>query len=219
MTLVLAVGVSGCLPQTHKLLWEDGGPAPSDASHDGGPSDTGGVVWTACETALVRGHHGDACTFSQAEECGGDRNAAVVPSAACISGQLLRVDSTLTGSRPIGVCRGTFYEPFHLTWIEVLSAAGGCVELELCYEAQPTVVSRISTCQVDPLPSLRSGAEGMSPWTTCEAALQSGQDGDRCEGDLQCWGSRASSNALFMHCDAGHLRVMPMASVVSQGSR
>lgn len=201
---VLAVlAMTACVPKSHQLLGEgqDGG-----GTADTGPSS---APWTVCPDAATMGRHMDSCSGWEGAECGGGAHIAT-----CIEGHLLKVSMERGSWGDGSECTDPLIDGAY--GVQVVTAGDGCADLWIC--AGDSAWQR-SVCQRDPLPGVRPDAAGSTPWTDCAAALQSGMDGDPCEGDLRCLGSRmlsagTGSNVLLVLCDAGVLRMMPMMSVI-----
>jgi hypothetical protein len=207
-TLSLVLATSGCLSPSHTLLNADvdGGHgdagALADAS-DGGPTEP---LWTDCTAAAHDARHMDACGGSWE---GGVCNGAAGRVATCLDGRTLVSEDVPVDRADVDHCEGSFAWSAYL--VDVVSVEAGCAEVHVCH-VEMRHRRRWHSCQLDPLPAVRDDAP-VEAWSDCEAALQAGTDGDRCQGDFTCMGQRrlgatTSSNLLVVGCDDGILRML-----------
>lgn len=215
--LMVVLGVSGCLSQSHRLLSAEDGRDGGSSEEDAAPT---GPLWTTCDPLVEGvGQHMDACAFGEGTAC-----YSVEPGkrvAMCLDGRvLLGMDEPLGLPMEVSGCTGSVDTGTAL--VEIVSVAAGCVEVEVC-ESEGTFLRRSRSCQQPPLPGVRDEAVGTTPWPSCDAAAQSGTDGDPCSGEFRCVAQRrysasSASNQMFVACDGGVLRMLPAIRVLHGGA-
>lgn len=202
MFCAAALLAAGCIgAESHELLT---------------PSGRSGSAWTVCARedvpdAAWDGANRDACEFSEGSVCGVRAPSERYPviQATCLGGGLIRTRWTLSD---VAVPDARCASPDVYDWGQphyVEPAANGCVTAARCEDG---VVDEVFEACPDPLEvGLRPGAEEDAPWTGCEGAIQHGTDGDACDGDFLCIGTRSlgegrASNEIIVRCDGGVLR-------------